>query len=99
VTVQVSDPTHPAGGDPLDPRFDLRRHADAFEFGFPGSGPAQLSLALLADALGDDDRARDSYQRFKQRHVARWEGDRFAITEEEIRQIVAGLEQERGRGR
>ena len=36
-----------------------------FEWGYVGSGPAQLSLALLADALGDDERAQDLYQQFK----------------------------------
>ncbi|HEX3151556.1 MAG TPA: DUF6166 domain-containing protein [Gemmataceae bacterium] len=40
----------------LDPRFDLRRHSSAgFAWGFAGSGPAPLSLALAADVLGDDD--------------------------------------------
>lgn len=34
---------------PLDPRFDLRRHSpDGFAWGYSGSGPAQLALALLA---------------------------------------------------
>lgn len=36
-------------GKPLDPRFDLMRHSpDGFEYGYGGSGPAQLALALLA---------------------------------------------------
>ena len=58
-----------------------------------------VALAAMADALGDDDRAPGSYQRFKAREVARWEGDRFEISEEDIRQIVAGLERDRGRSR
>ena len=37
-------------GDELDPRFDLRNHSpDGFEWGYYGSGPAQLALALLCD--------------------------------------------------
>jgi hypothetical protein len=99
VEVLVLERDRPAGGYPLDPRFDLRRHADGLNFGYAGSGPAQLSLALLADALGDDDRALGSYQRFKAREVSRWEGDRFEISEEDIRQIVSGLERDRGRSR
>ena len=99
VDVLVLDRDLPDGGRPLDPRFDLRRHADGLNFGYAGSGPAQLSLALLADALGDDDRARRNYQDFKRKHVARWEGDRFEISAEDIRQIVAGLERDRDRGR
>lgn len=43
---------------PLEPRHDLRNHSpDGFEWGYSGSGPAQLALALAADVLGDDDRA------------------------------------------
>lgn len=50
----------------LDPRLDLVSHSpDGFAWGYEGSGPAQLSLALLADALGDDDRALKIYQPFK----------------------------------
>ena len=48
---------------PLDPRFDLRRQSpDGFEWGYAGSGPAQLSPALLADAL-DDELAQEDYPR------------------------------------
>ena len=32
---------------------------------YSGSGPAQLSLALAADVLGDDDKAQKVYQRLK----------------------------------
>ena len=42
----------------LDPRMDLRRYSsDGFEWGYEGSGPHQLALAILADHFGDDDRA------------------------------------------
>ena len=42
----------------LDPRFDLRTHSpDGFEWGYGGSGPAQLALALAADVLADDEAA------------------------------------------
>lgn len=98
VEVLVLDRAAPGGGYPLDPRFDLRRHADGLNWGYPGSGPAQLSLALLADALGDDERAMRCYQEFKRAEVARWDGDAFRISAEEVRQTVAGLEHDRGRG-
>lgn len=50
----------------LDPRFDLANHSpDGFQWGYPGSGPAQLALALVADATGDDELAMRTYQRFK----------------------------------
>lgn len=59
-------------GDPLDPRFDLRRHSPAgFGWGYGGSGPAQLALAMLADFLGDDEAAQRAYQDFKFEVVGR----------------------------
>lgn len=53
-------------GCPLNPRLDLFNHSPTgFEWGYCGSGPAQLALALLADHLGDDEEALNLYQRFK----------------------------------
>ncbi len=47
----------PSSGDvrsePLNPRLDLWNHSpDGFGFGYAGSGPAQLALAILAHYLG-----------------------------------------------
>ena len=37
-------------GRPLNPRLDLWNHSPTgFEWGYGGSGPAQLALAILAD--------------------------------------------------
>ena len=53
-------------GRPLRFRRDLRCHSPAeFEWGYGGSGPAQLALAILADHLGNDEKALNLYQRFK----------------------------------
>ena len=50
---------------PLLPRLDLRNHSPAgFSWGYYGSGPAQLALALLADAISEDF-ALKNYQHFK----------------------------------
>lgn len=60
----------------LDPRLDLANHSPSgFEWGYAGSGPAQLALAILADALGDDGRALQLYQRFKSEVVAQMPAD------------------------
>ena len=49
----------------LDPRFDLRNHSPTgFEYGYCGSGPAQLSLAILAE-MCNDKVAEHLYQQFK----------------------------------
>jgi hypothetical protein len=45
-------------GKPLNPRFDLKKFsAMGFEWTYEGDGPRQLALALLADHLGDDQKA------------------------------------------
>lgn len=52
--------------EPLHPRLDLHRHSPTgFEWGYSGSGPAQLALAMLAAVTGDDDATEKLYQRFK----------------------------------
>lgn len=38
----------------LSPRLDLAELSTAIEWGYPGQGPAQLAIALLADAIDDD---------------------------------------------
>lgn len=73
-------------GRPLDPRHDLRNHSpDGFEWGYGGSGPAQLSLAILADALEDDETALTLYQEFKREFVAQFEHKEWQLTEAHIR--------------
>ena len=52
-------------------RLDLRNHSPTgFSWGYDGSGPAQLALALLADATGKDKLALKYYQRYKAEVVA-----------------------------
>lgn len=75
---------------PLAPRNDLRNdlvdHSQTgFEWGFGGSGPAHLALAILADALGDEP-ALALYQDFKWRFVARWPRAGWSFTAATIRQ-------------
>jgi hypothetical protein len=65
-------------GEDLPLRLDLRCHSPTgFEWGYPGSGPAQLALALLAHHFGQredqavaDQQALALYQAFKARLVA-----------------------------
>lgn len=73
-------------------RLDLANHSPTgFEFGYGGSGPAQLSLALLADALGDDDEALNWYQYFKEKVVAHMDGEEWSMTDEQVREHVESL--------
>lgn len=60
---------------PLAPRLELRNHSPTgFAWGYLGSGPAQLALALLAHAFDDDVLALALYQRFKADVIARLRG-------------------------
>jgi hypothetical protein len=83
---------------PLDPRFDLRMHADGLNWSYGGSGPAQLALALAADVLGDDKAARYVHQKLKSRLVAALPRDGWSLTETQIRLAIADIQQQRGRG-
>lgn len=54
------------GVSSLPPRLDLVNHSPTgFEWGYGGSGPAQLAFALCQHVLDDTERARRVYQAFK----------------------------------
>ena len=79
-------------GHPLRPRFDLWNHSPTgFEWGYGGSGPAQLALALLADHLRDDDAAVSLHQEFKFAVVARLPRQDWTLTSAQIEAAVAAL--------
>lgn len=74
-------------GVPLNPRLDLFNHSpDGFSWGYGGSGPAQLALALLADATGDDDLAVEAHQEFKEERIAPLALKEWWMTAAEIRE-------------
>lgn len=81
----------------LNPRLDLRNHSPTgLEWGYAGSGPAQLALALAADVLGDDDRAQEIYQQLKFRLVGRLPHEEWVLTENHVRSAIESIEHERG---
>ena len=59
--------------DPLYSQSVFNHSPDGFNWGYPGSGPAQLALALLLEETGRD-RAVQLHQGFKREVVAklRW---------------------------
>ena len=78
-------------GKKLDPRFDLKRLSPTgFEWTYEGNGPAQLALALLADHLGDDDRALQLYDRFMRVVVADLDNS-WELTSADIDAALANL--------
>jgi Family of unknown function (DUF6166) len=80
---------------PLDPRFDLRKHSSTgFAWGSGSAGSAQqLALALLADALRNDARALDVHQDFSRRVIPLFPG-RWTITRSRILAYVDRIEAE-----
>jgi len=79
---------------PLAPRLDLANHSPTgFEWGYPGSGPAQLALAILADCVGDELALRH-YQDFKRLIVSGLPPAQWMLTEADVRAALATLQNE-----
>lgn len=84
----------------LNPRLDLRNHSPTgLEWGYSGSGPAQLALALAADATGDDERAQHVYQRLKFKVVGSLPHEGWILTERQIHAAIEAIEHEQFRSR
>ena len=73
-------------GKVLDPRLDIRNHSPSgLSWGYGGSGPSQLALAILADLVGVEEALRH-YQEFKWSVIAKFVQDAdWILTEEYIR--------------
>lgn len=82
---------------PLNPRFDLFNHSPTgFEWGYGGSGPAQLALAMCADCIQDDERALRVYQYFKDSVIAPLDDDTWSLTAVFVRDEIQRLEEAHG---
>ena len=58
---------------PLEPSLEIADHSpDGFNWGYNGSGAAQLALGILYEVTEDAALARSYYQFFKADHVSRW---------------------------
>jgi hypothetical protein len=88
---------HEEGQEPRDlPLCDeLRLHSAEFNWGYAGSGPAQLSLALAFEVLGNDEAAQDVYQQLKRTVVGRLPEDGWTLSEEQLRRVIREIQQER----
>lgn len=79
-------------GRRLNPRRDLYNHSPTgFEWGYCGSGPAQLALAILADHLDDDKQAFDFHHRFKWVVIVELPHRHWTLTSGEIDQVIEDL--------
>ena len=69
----------------LEKSLQIADHSpEGFQWGYNGSGPAQLAAAILYEITDDVDLSREYYQLFKFDHVSQW-GDTFEISEFEIK--------------
>ena len=81
-------------GRRLNPRLDLWNHSPTgFEWGYGGSGPAQLALAILADHCGDDEMAFNFHHRFKWLVIAELPR-RWTLTTDGIERILQSLREQ-----
>jgi len=79
-------------GRPLNPRLDLWNHSPTgFEWGYGGSGPAQLALAILADHFGDDEEAFNFHHRYKWAVIAELPKRSWTLTSQEIDLVLPKL--------
>jgi hypothetical protein len=74
---------------PLNPQFKLRNHSPTgFEWGYGGSGPAQLALALAASRLPAAT-AVTIYQRLKRILVARFDRQQWHLEAERLDELLS----------
>ena len=77
-------------GKLLDPRFDLKKFSPAgFEWTYEGDGPRQLALAMLADHLGDGQKALALTETFMRSVVSELD-NAWSMTSDEIDDVLRG---------
>lgn len=73
---------------PLSDSLGVVNHSPTgFEFGYAGSGPSQLALAILLDCVGKK-LALAFYQDFKFQFVSPEQSDELVIYEDEIKEWI-----------
>lgn len=72
-----------------------RHSPSGFEWGYLGSGPAQLALALCVEVVGPE-RAVRVHQAVKERLVAPLDGDDWVLTGHQVLQVIEAEERARG---
>lgn len=80
---------------PLDPQTDLVNHSPTgFEWGYAGSGPAQLAFAMAHYLVGEA-RARAVYQDLKFRLVVRLPHEGWELQADDVVKLIATIERKR----
>ena len=77
---------------PLDPRTDIRQiSTTGFEWGYMGSGPRQLALAILADHFDDTVQAVGQYKPFCDRIIASLSGEEWLLDSKQIDEFLSSF--------
>lgn len=69
----------------------IRNHSEDFSCGYCGSGPSQLSLAILLEIADDEMYAKQNYQKFKEKIIAALPRDKSFDVEIEIPSSYLGI--------
>jgi len=77
-------------------RLDIVNHSPTgFAWGYSGSGPAQLAVAILADWTGCDHAARGLHQRFKAAAITGLPEKHWSLTDDDLVRIFETMCKER----
>jgi hypothetical protein len=77
---------------PLAEHYDLKRYTKyGFEWTYEGESPQQLALAILADYLGDGERAIKLSAPFMKRVIANLDND-WVLTGDEVERELRSIE-------
>ena len=78
-----------ADGEPRAPlplRLDLVNHSPTgFEWGYGGSGPCQLAVAILVDVFSEEILAQCDYHEFTRDVIAKLPRESWTLTEYDVR--------------
>ncbi len=66
----------------------VRHSPDGFEWGYPGSGPADLARSIVGDLLDDQDPIAADYQRVKSALIATLPEEGGEITEDQVLEVL-----------
>jgi len=80
-------------GAPLPLRLDLRQYAMGFEWGYDGTGPKQLALAILSEHYGKDEPAVADAPRLLRAVIEDLPAAGWTLTGEEIDRALAAFTQ------
>lgn len=83
----------------LDPAYHLANHSpDGFAWGYHGSGPAQLALAICYDYLRNGKEALSVYQAFKDRVIAKLpRDDNWELSSSDVGNAITGIQSRKRR--